>query len=191
MKHSSLRSYSVNGEKKYELIINNAYKDFIVYDENGNKIGHERRDDRLKTEESYRSIPINNKFAEKLLAHKEEQKKIFKTSKAIKNKNRKWTEDEYMFLSRTYMPYVSDTLSSALPKLCKKYNLEKVSPYVLRHSFATYCFEKGMKELTLMKIMAHASFETTHKYYIRVSKKIKEREMEEVFRDVFYNRKAS
>lgn len=95
-----------------------------------------------------------------------------------------------MFLGRTYMPYVSDTLSSALPELCEKYNLKKVSPYVLRHSFATYCFEKGMKELILMKIMGHSSFLTTHKYYVMVSKKIKQREMEEVFKDVFYNRKA-
>lgn len=191
LKNSSLHKYYVNNEEKYELIINNAYKDFIVYDDEGNQIGHERRDDRLKNEQSYRSIPINNKFAEKLLAHKEKQKKIFKTSKAVKRKNRKWSENEYMFLSRTYMPYVSDTLSSGLPKLCEKYNLERVSPYVLRHSFATYCFEKGMKELTLMKIMAHSSFETTHRYYIRVSKKIKEREMEEVFKEVFYERKAS
>ena len=96
-----------------------------------------------------------------------------------------------MFLSRTYEPYVADTLSSALPELCDKYKLPHYAPYDLRHSFATYCYEYGMKELTLMKIMGHSSFETTHKYYIRVTKKVKQREMAEVFKDVFYERKAS
>ena len=180
--------FDSNGNKKYELVINNAYKDFIVYDENKNPIGHTRRDDRLKTPESYRTIPLDTKFAERLLKHKEKQKEIFRTSRAIKNKNRKWSENEYMFLGRTYRPYVSDTLSSAMPKLCDKHKIKRITPYTLRHSFATFCFENGMKELTLMKIMGHSSFETTHKYYIRVSKKVKQREMEEVFKDVFYDR---
>lgn len=182
--------YSQDGKKKYELVINNAYKDFIVYDEDKNPIGHIRRDDRLKTPDSYRTIPLDSKYAERLLQHKENQKQRFNKSIKLKRKGRKWTEKEYMFLGRRYEPYVADTLSSALPKLCDKYSIVRVSPYTLRHSFATFCFEKGMKELTLMKIMGHSSFQTTHKYYIRVSKKVKQREMEEVFKDVFYDRWA-
>lgn len=177
-----------NGNKKYELVINNAYKDFIVYDDDKNPVGHERHDDRLKTPESYRTIPLDTKFAEMLLQHKENQKNKFNKSIKLRKKGRKWTENEYMFLGRTYQPYVADTLSSALPVLCDKYEVERISPYVLRHSFATFCFEQGMKELTLMKIMGHSSFQTTHKYYIRVTKKVKQREMEEVFKDVFYDR---
>ncbi len=46
----------------------------------------------------------------------------------------------------------------------------------------------GMPELVLMKIMAHSDFNTTHKYYINISKKVKQREMQEVFNDVFYAR---
>lgn len=191
LKWTALRYEIKNGVKKYELVINNAYKDFIVYDDDKNPIGHERRDDKLKSEESYRTIPLNSIFAERLLKHKEKQKETFRTSRAIKDKKIKWSENEYMFIGRTYRPYVADTLSSAMPKLCDKYKMNRISPYVLRHSFATYCYEKGMKELTLMKIMGHSSFETTHKYYIRVSKKVKEREMAEVYDDVFYDRLAS
>ena len=191
LKWTALRYEIKNGVKKYELVINNAYKDFNVYDDNGYKIGHERRDDKLKTSASYRTLPLNTIFAERLLEHKEKQKKLFKTSRAIKNKNRKWSETEYMFIGRTYRPYVSDTLSSAMPKLCDKYKMERITPYTLRHSFATFCYEKGMKELVLMKLMGHSSFETTHKYYIRVTKKVKEREMAEVYDDVFYDRLAS
>jgi len=191
LKWTALKWHLENGVKRYELVINNAVKDFPIYNKNKEIIGHERHDDRLKTPESYRTIPVCYKLAELLLKHKERQKERFRTSRAIKRKGKTWSENEYMFLSRTYEPYVADTLSSALPELCDKYKLPHYAPYDLRHSFATYCYEYGMKELTLMKIMGHSSFETTHKYYIRVTKKVKQREMAEVFKDVFYERKAS
>lgn len=174
-----------------ELIINNAVKDFPIYDENMKVIGHERHDDRLKTPESYRRIPLNPKLKEILLKHKERQKEIFKTSRAIKKKGRKWSENEYMFLSRTYAPYVADTLSSALPELCDKYELPRYAPYELRHSFATFCSENGMEEIVLMHLMGHNDFNTTKKYYIKVSSKRKKLAMQEAYKVVFYERKAS
>ena len=151
-------------------------------------IGHERRDDTLKNSQSYRRIPLTSRLKNILLKHKEIQHQTFKTSKAIKSQGRKWSENEYMFLNKSYRPFVTDTISSAMPKLCEKLGLEKITPYVLRHSFATFCFEQGMSEAVLMRLMGHSSMETTHKYYIRVTKKVKQREMEEVFKDVFYER---
>lgn len=177
--------------KSNELIINNAVKDFPIYDENMEIIGHERHDDRLKTPESYRRIPLNPRLKEVLLKHKERQKEIFKKSRAIKRKGKKWSENEYMFLSRTYEPYVADTLSSGLPELCEKYNLPHYSPYDLRHSFATFCSENGMEEIVLMHLMGHNDFNTTKKYYIKVSSKRKKLAMQEAYKVVFYERKAS
>ena len=174
-----------------ELIINNAVKDFPIYDENMKVIGHERHDDRLKTPESYRRIPLNPRLKEILLKHKERQKEIFRTSRAIKKKGRKWSENEYMFLSRTYGPYVADTLSSGLPELCDKYELPRYAPYDLRHSFATFCSENGMEEIVLMHLMGHNDFNTTKKYYIKVSSKRKKLAMQEAYKVVFYERKAS
>lgn len=173
-----------------ELIINNAYKDFIVYDDDMKPIGHTRHDDKLKTPESNRRIPINPRLEKVLLKHKERQKELFKTSQAMKRHKRKWSKNEYMFLGRTYHPYVSDTLSSGLPKFCCKYNLEKISPYGLRHSFATFCSESGMEEIVLMRLMGHTDFQTTQKYYIRVSAKRKKIAMQEAYKVVFYERKV-
>ena len=174
-----------------ELIIKNAYKEFIVYDDNMNPIGHTRHDDKLKTPESYRRIPISDELIELLLRHKNKQKELFRTSRAIKKQNRKWSEDEYMFLSRTYRPYVSDTLSSALPKICDKYNLKRITPYGLRHSFATFYAEIGTDETVLMRLMGHSSFQTTQKYYIRVSSKRKRLAAEEAYKIIYDRRKAS
>lgn len=146
------------------LIINNAYKDFIVYDENMNPIGHERRDDTLKTSKSYRKIPLDGRLKKVLLEHKIKQQELFKTSRALKDKKRKWTENEYMFLGRTYKPYVSDTLSSAMPKFRKKYNLTKnITPYGLRYSYASYWAQMGLDKISLMRAMGHESFETTER----------------------------
>ena len=165
-----------------ELIINNAYKDFIVYNEDMKPIGHARHDDKLKTIESNRRIPLNPRLIEVLLKHKQEQKELFKNSQAIKRQNRKWNSNEYMFLSRTYQPYVSDTLSSGLPEFCRKYNLEKMTPYGLRHSFATYCSEQGMERIVLMRLMGHTDFQTTQKYYIRVTAKRKKIAMQKAYK---------
>ena len=96
-----------------------------------------------------------------------------------------------MFLGRNYHPYVAGTLSSALPKLCDEYKLDRVSPYGLRHSFATYCSEHLMEEIVLMKLMGHSNFETTQKYYIKVSAKRKRLAMQEAYKVVFQERKAS
>lgn len=140
--------------KNNELIINNAYKDYIKYDENGKKIGHYRGDGKLKTPESYRTIPIfDNRLIEILLQHKKRQQELFKKSRAIKAKHRKWSENEYMFLGRNYHPYVPESLSYGMRKFRKKYNLERVTPYGLRHSFATYWAEKGMNKVYLMRLM--------------------------------------
>ena len=174
-----------------ELIINNAYKSFYKYDENGKKIGNYRSDGKLKTQQSYRRIPLNPRLREVLLKHKKYQQELFKKSRAIKDRHRVWSENEYMFLGRNYHPYVSGTLSSALPKLCDGYKLDRVSPYGLRHSFATYCSEHLMEEIVLMKLMGHSNFETTQKYYIKVSAKRKRLAMQEAYKVVFQERKAS
>ena len=166
-------------EKK--LIIDNAVKDVAIYDEDGIKIGTERIDDTLKTDTSYRSIPISDRLIEQLLKHKENQKQRFRSSIKMKKKGRKWSENEYMFLSRTFKPYAPDTLSSALPELCDKYELERISPYGLRRSFATKCFESGVSETVLMEIMGHSTFQTTHQFYLQISDKVKQKEMAKVF----------
>lgn len=121
--------------KNKVLIINNAYKDFIKYDEEGNKIGHYRSDDTLKTPESYRSIPIDDRLIDVLLKHKKRQQELFKKSRAIRDRHWKWSENQYMFLGRNYYPYVSDTLSSAFPKFRAKYDLEYCTPYRTKKIF--------------------------------------------------------
>jgi integrase len=153
-----------------DVYICNAYKDFCIYNEFMEIIGHERRDDILKTPESYRHIHLDPILKKALKEHKQKQQELFKRL------HRKWTENEYVFLNNVNQPYVSDTLSKNMPRFLqrhKKLKLEHITVYGLRHSFATHCKELGMEPEVLAKLMGHTEYETTQKYYIHVSKKRK------------------
>lgn len=121
---------SINFEKGV-ILVKNAYKSVYEYDENMQKIGNVRDNGTLKTDNSYRKIPLNidPKLKQLLLIHKEKQQAIFKKSRAIKDKHRVWSEDEYVFLGRNYHPYVAESLAHGLQKIRDKYELEHVTPY--------------------------------------------------------------
>lgn len=157
------------------FIVNNAYKDFPVYNDFAEVIGHIREYDTLKTDESYRKIPVHPRYREILLKHKENQKKLFKRLKL------KWSENTPIFLNRYHRPYVPENLAKCLRNFREKYNLEYLTPYGLRHSFATFLSEQGMRDIVLMKLMGHADFATTQKYYIFVSDVRKKQEYEQAW----------
>jgi len=76
-----------------------------------------------------------------------------------------------------------------MPRFLKRHKeLEHLTVYGLRHSFATHCKELGMESEVLMVIMGHAEYSTTVKYYIGISVKARKRAMEDVYNDVFYQR---
>lgn len=159
--------------------VNNAFKDIPVYNDAGKVIGHIRRDDRLKSPESYRVIPLNPRLKKRLLNHREKQKELYKAY------NMKWNEKCYCFLNQYRQPYVSENLSKSMQKFYTKYSLEYMTPYGLRHSFATFCSENGMEQIVLMKLMGHSDFNTTLKYYIYVSNRRKKKAMEQVYKDCY------
>lgn len=156
--------------------VNNAFKDVPVYNDDGKVIAHIRRDDRLKSPESYRVIPLNPRLKKKLLEHRDKQKELYKTY------NMKWNEKCYCFLNQYRKPYISENLSDCMQAFYEKYSLEYMTPYGLRHSFATFCSENGMEQLVLMKLMGHSDFNTTLKYYIFVSNRRKKKAMAEVYK---------
>ena len=151
--------------------INNAYKQWEVYDDNMVKIGNRRGDGDLKTSESYRDIPMHPRLKRLLL--------MIKTQRIAEyqQKGKKLDEDEYIFLNEDERPYVSENLTNKMPKFIKKYKLEHLTTYGLRHSFATLCSTLGMPPEVLHVIMGHADFDTTRKYYIHITGERKKNEL--------------
>lgn len=138
------------------ITIERAYKSFAVYDDDCNVVGREKRLDKLKTDDSYRTVPLHPRLKQVLLKHREEQKQRFKNSIKMNRKKRRWTSKEYVALSRTFTPYLSCSLAKGMREFCKKYNLKKVVPYSLRASFATNNAERKIDKLALKTAMGHA-----------------------------------
>lgn len=151
--------------------INNAYKDIIIYDDNMEKIGHKRGDGPLKTDESYRDIPLHPRLKRLLLMIKAQRMEEYQRL------GKAWNENDYIFLNENGKPFVSENLTNKMPKFIKKYNLEHLTTYGLRHSFATLCSTLGMPPEVLHVIMGHADFDTTRKYYIHITEERKRNEM--------------
>jgi site-specific recombinase XerD len=144
-----------------------------------NIIGHKYQDGDLKTEESYRNIPMSKRLKDMLLNIKEEKKKNYKS------RGKKWNESDYVFLNQLEQPYTPERLQKKIQEFIKKYDLEHMTVYGFRHSYATLMSEKGMDREVLRELMGHAEFETTDFYYIHISEERKKREFERVHQETF------
>ncbi len=113
--------------------LKDAYKSFAVYDDDCNIIGTEKRLDKLKTDSSYRTITLHPRFKKMLLKHREEQKERFKNSIKMKKKKRYYNEKEFVFLSRTFRPYLSTSLAKPLREFRKKHNLRRCSSVCIKN----------------------------------------------------------
>lgn len=159
------------------ITVENAYKDVTLYDDDMNIIGHECRDDDLKTDESYRVIPIAPRLKAMLVKFKNDKMQNYK------EQGKKWDESEYVFLNTEGTPFVPERLTNKMPKFIKKYGLEHMTVYGLRHSFATLNSEKGMDREVLKELMGHSEFETTDFYYIHITEERKKKEFERIHED--------
>lgn len=161
------------------ITVENAYKDIILYDDDMKVIGHECRDDTLKIEESYRTIPMTPRLKAMLIKLKEQKMQEYK------EQGKKWDNSEYVFLNTNGKPFVPERLTNKMPKFIKKYGLEHMTVYGLRHSFATLNSEKGMDKEVLRELMGHSEFETTDFYYVHISEERKKKEFEKIHQDTF------
>ena len=139
-----------------------------------NIMGHKKQDGRLKTDDSYRSVPVPFRLAKQLLQHKTRQQQKFKDSVKMNRRGLKWSENGYMFLCKTYTPFVSTNLAKPLRQICDKYGLERFAPYALRRSFITMCNYNGMPATTLAEIMGHSTIETTFRFYSKITDQMKQ-----------------
>ena len=93
-----------------------------------------------------------------------------------KKLGKKWDENDFIFLNENGEPFVSEMLTNKMPKFIKKYNLEHMTVYGLRHSYATLCSSEGVPPEVLHVLMAHSDFDTTRKYYIHITDARKQQE---------------
>lgn len=151
--------------------IRNAFKQVAVYDNNLKKVCNKRVLGDLKTPQSRRDVPLHPRL--KKLELKIKAERIIECQKAGKE----FSEDDFVFVNENGEPFVPERLTNKMPKFIKKYELEHMTVYGLRHSFATLCSAEGMPPEVLHIIMGHSDFDTTRRYYIHITEARKQQEM--------------
>lgn len=151
--------------------IRKAFKLVSEYDNNLKKIGNKRVLTDLKTPQSRRDIPLHPRLKKLVLKLKAER--IIECQKTGKT----FSEDDFVFLNENGEPFVPERLTNKMPKFIKKYGLEHLTVYGLRHSYASLCSSYGVPPEVLHILMGHSDFDTTRKFYIHISEARKQQEM--------------
>jgi integrase/recombinase XerD len=96
-----------------------------------------------------RTIPLNHDVREAVEAYL---------------KVRPATEDDHFFIGQRGEPLQTDGVQLIVRKLARRAGLEKVTPHVLRHSFAKHVLDAGEDLATVSRLLGHERLETTAIY---------------------------
>jgi integrase len=114
-----------------------------------------------KTETSKRTVPINSRLRQILMAMYEQ------------------SHSDYVI--STKQSFVSPrTFEYHFHKILEICNIEKINFHVLRHTFATRCMEVGVDIKTLSELLGHASVDITLNTYVHSSLERKRSEIEKL-----------
>lgn len=118
----------------------------------------------LKTESSYRIVPLPGTAIKKLNQYKLEQYKFKMLNIEGYEKNNLIFPNEkgrYQNLNRP---------TRRIKTICNKLGIEYISFHAIRHSYITRLFEKGIDIKKVQKLAGHSSVETTLEIYTHVTK---------------------
>lgn len=129
---------------------------------------------KLKTDGSYRTIPISDELVQKLKKHKSIQNsnklkygEFYK--KVIFNK----TSYNLIFIHENGNYIIPSTFLQRLKRLCKYNKIDKnIRWHDLRHTNATYLIESGVNLKVVQDRLGHSLMQTTADTYSHVTKKM-------------------
>lgn len=139
-----------------------------------------------KTNSSTRDIPIN-KQCSIFLKKQFMQKKVIETKAPLVKKPDKQFQD-LLFTTKYNTPLNSQLVLDAIEKIVNEVNmtrdyteeLEMFSCHCFRHTFATRCFEAGIKPKTVQKYLGHATLQMTMDLYTSVLQEHMSSEMDKL-----------
>ena len=126
--------------------------------------------DRTKNKSSYRTLPLIDDIADRLLELKEQQeyfKKAFGKSYYKKDK-------EYVFVKPDGKLTRPDYVSEHFKNLLKKLGLRHIRFHDLRHSCASLLLAKGIPMKAIQEWLGHSNFSTTAKIYAHLDSNSKQ-----------------
>lgn len=139
-----------------------------------------------KTKSSIRNVPMLEKVKEALLEQK-------------KNKGKQNTVsidgyEDFVFTTKTgnvfYPRFIRLTIKRIIIKMNRKEKAEAegrepavfeyFSPHCMRHTFATRCYEKGMREKVIQKILGHSKIDMTLNVYTHTTDEMIEEDLKKM-----------
>lgn len=127
-----------------------------------NTIDRKVEESELKTEASYRTIPLPNTVYVNLMRYKQYQLQYIML-------NRKTYKDLDLILHNGNGYYMdTKTPLRRLDKICKDLKIEKHQFHSLRHSYATRLFERDVQPKSIQNLLGHSKIETTLNIYTHV-----------------------
>lgn len=76
----------------------------------------------------------------------------------------KHPKSELVFLNEAGTPYSKDVLKKKFERYSRRAKVDRLSPYALRHTFASSLAEAGLNQITLAQLMGHTTVRTTARY---------------------------
>lgn len=152
------------------LYVRRGMQKITTYDDEFNKVSRERKITDVKTENSYRVVPMLDKVVRILKEYKEE---VIKEQNELAELGKGFSEDDFIFKTKSNNPITSEYLRKHCQQICESHNFRKVGIHELRHTFATRSIEAGIDLRVLQEILGHASYSTTADIYVHILGKVK------------------
>lgn len=166
---SGLTWKDVDFENK-ALYVRRGMQKITTYDDDFNKVKRERKVTDVKTENSYRVVPMLDKVVRILQEYK---KKVQAEQEELAELGEGFKEDDFIFKTKYNHPITSEYLRKTCQGICKSNNFRKVGIHELRHTFATRSIEAGIDLRVLQEILGHASYSTTADIYVHILGQVK------------------
>ena len=169
LKNAGLTWKDVDFENK-ALYVRRGMQKITTYDDEFNKVKRERKVTDVKTENSYRVVPMLDKVVRILQEYK---KKVQAEQEELAELGEGFKEDDFIFKTKYNHPITSEYLRKTCQEICKSNNFRKVGIHELRHTFATRSIEAGIDLRVLQEILGHASYSTTADIYVHILGQVK------------------
>lgn len=116
-----------------------------------------------KTKTSIRELHLDDETYHTL-------KDLIRQNKKLRLQYNVQPKEKFIFIKETsFDPFRNSYTNEVLTKLCKRYDLPRITVHGLRHSCASLLFAAGVDVKVVQKLLGHAHIETTMNVYTHVT----------------------